>query len=129
MKPHHARPPRGGFTGWDLLIILATVALAAGVLLPALARSKSKSARLNCVSYLKQVGLAFRMWSNDSGDKFPWRVSTNQGGTLELAESGDPLPHFQAVSNELNTPKVLACGFDTTRARVASFDQFTNRSQ
>jgi hypothetical protein len=94
-----------------------------------LSRPKAKVCGIRCVDQLKQAGLAFRMWSNDQGEKFPWQVSTNQGGTLELTESGDPLPHFQAVSNELNTPKVLVCSSDTTRVRVASFDQFTNRSQ
>jgi hypothetical protein len=69
------------------------------------------------------------MWSNDNGDVFPWRVSTTRGGTLELVELGDPLPHFQAISNELNTPKVLVCSSDSIRVRVANFDQLTKRTQ
>ena len=112
-----------------MAIILATLALAVGFLLPALARSRSKSKRIGCSSSLKQIGLAFRMWSNDNGDVFPWRGSTNRGGTLELVELGDPLPHFQTVSNELNTPKVLVCSSDSIRVRVASFDQLTRRAQ
>jgi hypothetical protein len=66
------------------------------------------------------------MWSNDNGEKLPWQVSTNNGGTLELISSGDSRPHFLAISNEICTPKILACRSDSTRARVAAWDQFIN---
>jgi prepilin-type processing-associated H-X9-DG protein len=69
------------------------------------------------------------MWSNDNSEKFPWQVSTNQGGTIELVGSGDPLPHFKSISNEVNTPKVLVCSGDTSRVRVKGFDQLTSSRQ
>jgi len=36
--------------------------------------------------------------------------------------------HFQAISNELNVPWILVCSADKERARVASWDSFTNNS-
>jgi prepilin-type processing-associated H-X9-DG protein len=87
------------------------------MLIPALVRAKGKSKRIQCVNNLKQDGLAFRLWEGDNGDKYPMAVSTNKGGTMEFAKSGNTFRHFQVMSNELNTPKILVCPADT---RVAA---------
>jgi hypothetical protein len=129
MKPQHATGRRGGFTKWDLLIVVAVTA-AAGFLLMPRHGSQGKPPRIWCLSNLKQVGLAFRMWSNDNGDKFPMAssaLSTN-GGTMEFNLTGEVWRHFQIVSNELNSPKVLACSEDKQRSRTADWRDFTNNS-
>lgn len=86
--------------------------------------------RIVCVSNLKQVGLAYRMWANDSGGQFPWAVaaSATNAGTLSYAASTNVWRHFQAISNEVSTPKVFACPVDKTRTRVTTWDAFTNNS-
>lgn len=129
MKPNHARPKTGGFTGWDLLVVVLTVVMGLSFAATHLQPKARVGCGINCTSNLKQVGLAFRMWSNDNGERFPWAVSTNEGGTLELSQSGDPLPHFRAISNEVNSPKVLVCSQDKTRVRAQDFDQFNSRKQ
>lgn len=128
MKMKHSTQRKQGFTFVEVLLILVIVGILAAVLLPALSRSKARESRMNCVANLKIVGLALRMWSNDHGDKFPWFVSTNQDGTMELAGSPDVFRHFLALSNELNSPKVLTCPDDKARARVIDFAQFTDKN-
>jgi hypothetical protein len=39
-------------------------------------------------------------------------VSTNLGGTLEYVARGEMFRHFQVMSNELSTPKILVCPAD-----------------
>src|SRR5262249_20454593 len=120
----HGRPE--GFTVWDLLIVVTTLLLFAAWLLVPMSRSQVRTKRINCVSNLKQIGLAFRMWSNDHAEQFPWMVSTNEGGTREFVDQGGVLFHFRAISNEVTTPKVLACVTDRSRTRATSFAPVPN---
>ena len=126
MKPINStsrKPSRNAFTVWDLLIVLVTVGLLL-FLLPMWAfnrRGAPAAARINCVSNLKQVGLAFRMWANDHAETFPMALSTNQEGAREFIASGEIYRHFQIISNELSSPRVLTCNSDRGRNRSANF--------
>jgi len=116
-------PQQRGEGMLDVLAIIAAVAIVACVaLLPYMARSRPKTKRINCVNNVKQSGLAFRLWAGDNNDKFPMQVSTNAGGTMELVGSGFAYPHFQAMSNELSTPKILVCPNDSQRVSAANFN-------
>jgi prepilin-type processing-associated H-X9-DG protein len=114
-----------GFTLVALLVIIAVVALLAAMLLPALFAARGKATRINCVNNLKQCGLAFRIWEGDNGDKYPMAVPAKNGGTMEFDSGADTFRHFQVMSNELSTPKILACPNDT-RTAAYDFKHFRN---
>lgn len=88
-----------------------------------------KAQQINCINNLKQIGLAFRIWAGDNNGQFPFNVSTNAGGTMELCRLGEDgfdlsaAIHFQVMSNELNTPKILVCPDDKTRKPLLVFGQ------
>jgi len=108
------------FTLVDVLLMVATLCILVIVFLPQLARTSRGGCRISCANNLKQIGLSFRTWALDNNDKFPMQVAVTNGGTKELVESGTVYVHFQVMSNELSTPKVLFCPQETDSKRIAA---------
>ena len=121
------------FTLIELLVVIAIIAILAALLLPALAAAKRKAQRINCVSNLKQDGIAFRLWEGDNGDRYPMAVSTLYNGAKDriYTHGNDPATAppagygitnvFTVMSNELSTPKILFCPSDNSRQYMTNF--------
>ena len=67
-EPNTARIRHMGFTLIELLIVISIITILASLLLPALSKVKAKTRAVKCSSNIKQVGLAFNMYSNDFDD-------------------------------------------------------------
>ena len=74
---------RRAFTLVELLVVIAVVAVLASLILPALARSKDSARRIQCVSNIRQLGLAAMMyWDDNGGQTFAYRGAFTNGGDV-----------------------------------------------
>jgi prepilin-type N-terminal cleavage/methylation domain-containing protein/prepilin-type processing-associated H-X9-DG protein len=118
-----------GFNLIEVLAVIAVLVVLMMVLLPEmLPHHASRAPRIQCVNNLKQVGLAYRIWEGDHGDKYPMELSQTNGGTMEFINGPNAFRHFQVLSNELGTPRILFCPAETDRHRFMGTNFNINNS-
>jgi prepilin-type N-terminal cleavage/methylation domain-containing protein len=81
------------FTLVELLVVIAIIALLAALLLPALSQAQAKARSTQCLSNLRQWGLAFRQYADDNKDYLPRRGQ----GVQPLAQIDRPEDWFNAL--------------------------------
>jgi len=92
------RPSRA-FTLVELLVVIAIIALLAALLLPALAQAQGKARSSQCLSNLRQWGLAYRQYADDNKDFLPRRGQ----GVQPLAQIDRPEDWFNALPAYFNS--------------------------
>jgi prepilin-type N-terminal cleavage/methylation domain-containing protein len=97
-----------GFTLVELLVAIAVIGILAALLLPALSRAKSYARRTACISNLRQINLATRMYADDHADAI--RAVTNKEA-LYFTYKESIQPYLSRNGSSTNAP-VFVCPAD-----------------
>ena len=76
------RDHASGFTLIEVLVVIAIIAILAGLLLPVLGNARVKARGMGCANNLKQLSLAWSLYADENGD-----LLVNNHGLLETARS------------------------------------------
>ena len=108
------------FTLIELLVVITIIAVLAGLLLPALAKAKAKARQIQCLSEMRQWGLAFTMYAHDSDGQIPHEGWDTKGevvletwAQIKAAKSA----WYNTLSNDLRKPAAAAYSMPSQRER------------
>jgi prepilin-type N-terminal cleavage/methylation domain-containing protein/prepilin-type processing-associated H-X9-DG protein len=81
------------FTLVELLTVIGIIAVLAALLFPVFATARGKAREITCVSNLRQIGMAIKMYTQDYDELYPWAVDATDRYTPQIWSQ---YPEFQA---------------------------------
>jgi prepilin-type N-terminal cleavage/methylation domain-containing protein/prepilin-type processing-associated H-X9-DG protein len=124
--------PRRGFTLVELLVVIGIIALLISILLPALNRARESGMKVQCLSNIRQVGIVFTMYINQSKGRLPpypasigngpqpcdWIYWQTLPATMLTQRPLDDSPVLRLMGTPVN-PAVMRCPSDRWEEHVA----------
>jgi prepilin-type N-terminal cleavage/methylation domain-containing protein len=108
---------RIGFTLVELLVVIGIIAVLIGILLPSLNKAREAAKRTTCLSNIRELGNAFRLYAAAFKDAIPiGYMDEKQFSYVALWDSGGAAPRFKpsqmgllVLANVAPSPKTFFC--------------------
>lgn len=91
-----------------VVMVLLVIALAWLAVVPA---ARARANRYKCHNMQRSMALGYKVFANDNDEKFPFAVTNS----LAFGNTTQTWVHFQTMSNELGSAKILICPADQER--------------
>jgi prepilin-type N-terminal cleavage/methylation domain-containing protein/prepilin-type processing-associated H-X9-DG protein len=109
-----------GFTLIELLVVVAIISLLAAILFPVFARARENARRASCMSNMKQLGLAFMMYTQDYDDQLP--TDSSPSGKIPPYSWDVCIAPYVGVKVAVGaSPSIFRCPSDTSADNRRSY--------
>lgn len=110
-----------GYTLVELLTVIGIIALLAALLFPVFATARGKAREITCLSNLRQIGMAIRMYSQDYDDLYPYALDPTDRYTPQIwggfpdFQAQIPFMHMlhEVLQPYIKSPEIFHCPADT----------------
>jgi len=91
MAQHH-NSPRRAFTLVELLVVIAIIAVLIALLIPALSGVREQANRVKCMSNLRSIGQAMKLYANDNKERYPRTLYVDGSNAYFFNDEARPDP-------------------------------------
>ena len=117
MKPRFTNQKSRALTLIEVLLVILILAVLVAMFLPVYSASHRRADRVECISNLRQVGMAYQFWERDHSTS----ASVTNDDRLNVTNAESGWNDFLSMANTLGSTKIFHCPADTNHDGKISY--------